>query len=174
MNHKLFIYRLVLVKDSCMDLKNEFLSRVIMIPFHECWEWGMSIGNHGYGYYFDRGIKKLKVAHRASYEIHFGPIPPGMLVCHRCDNRSCVRPDHLFLGTHIDNMRDKYSKGRDQSQKQTHCRKGHEYTPDNLINYLKIRGLRVCKICKRESRKRYNKKPESILKRALYRKKYKN
>lgn len=74
-----------------------------------CWKWsGAKI--KGYGRLFVAG--KHKYAHRLSWEIHFGPIPNGMMVCHRCDNPECSNPDHLFLGTAADNMQDKMKKGR--------------------------------------------------------------
>ncbi len=82
----------------------------------ECWLWtGAQTGNSGYGRIRYLGV--LESAHRVSYELSFGPIPAGMHVCHHCDNRLCVRPDHLFAGTRSDNMRDCAAKGRLIQQK---------------------------------------------------------
>ena len=66
----------------------------------------------GYGQFGNRALAKSPTtAHRASWEIHNGPIPDGMMVCHKCDNRKCVNPDHLYLGTNADNMRDRSQRG---------------------------------------------------------------
>ena len=76
-----------------------------------CWEW--TAGNNGHGYGWATRYRQLSVAaHRFSWEMHFGPIPPGLIVCHHCDNPPCVRPDHLFVGTYKDNMQDCVRKGR--------------------------------------------------------------
>jgi len=58
------------------------------------------------------GRDGTRTTHRVSWELAFGEIPPGMLVCHHCDNPPCVRPDHLFLGTNHDNVKDSVAKGR--------------------------------------------------------------
>lgn len=81
-----------------------------------CWHWtGATQTPWGYGS-FNRGNHNGKshtdVAHRVSYELTYGEIPQGLFVCHRCDNPICVNPDHLFLGTHQDNMIDMHQKGR--------------------------------------------------------------
>jgi len=76
-----------------------------------CWEWHGSMAPNGYGqFYREKG--KSRQAHRIAWEYENGEIPQGLYVCHKCDNRKCCRPDHLFLGTHSDNMRDMVSKNR--------------------------------------------------------------
>ncbi len=76
----------------------------------DCWNWIGSKNDAGYGKLWF--TSKFWLAHRFSYTIHCGEIPAGLLVCHHCDNPSCVNPEHLFLGTQKDNMIDCGSKGR--------------------------------------------------------------
>lgn len=79
----------------------------------ECWVWTARKTTKGYGHFSYGG--KNRRAHRFAWLITKGHIPNGLFVCHHCDNPSCVRPSHLFLGTHTDNMRDCAKKGRIKS-----------------------------------------------------------
>lgn len=79
-----------------------------------CWNWSGNTSSRGYGRISYKG--KYIGAHRGSYIAHKSEIPDGMIVCHTCDNRKCVNPDHLFLGSYSDNTQDMLKKGRGRYQ----------------------------------------------------------
>lgn len=106
-----------------------------------CWIWLASKDSKGYGWF---GIDKGNVlrAHRFSWELHNGEIPKyqkgkrdTLFVCHKCDNPSCVRPEHLFLGTNADNMRDMVLKHRSPSNK-------HELNPNARLTLKQVKSIR--------------------------------
>lgn len=78
-----------------------------------CWAWKGYTQEGRYGHFMVTPGHR-QGAHRVAWQIAYGAIPDGLHVCHRCDNPSCVRPDHLFLGTHRDNMRDMVARGRNR------------------------------------------------------------
>lgn len=91
-----------------------FWDKVQIKSDEECWLWTASVSSSGYGMFKRPAPGKLVTAHRHSFEIAHGAVPVGMLIMHSCDNKKCVNPKHLTLGTHLDNNRDCMSKGRDR------------------------------------------------------------
>lgn len=96
-----------------------------------CWNWTGCLNNKGYGEFFAGPGAGYEFTHRFSWILHFGSIPSDMKVLHQCDNPKCVRPDHLFLGTQIDNIRDMCSKGRESHH---HGLKGEKHPKAKLTD----------------------------------------
>jgi hypothetical protein len=129
-----------------------------------CWPWTRGKNSGGYGVFGVSGIGQL-LAHRVSYWLATGQWPGELFTCHSCDVKNCIRPDHLFLGTNCDNLKDasrkglcgpqqhpeRYAAGFARRRERTHCKNGHEYTPDNTRIYQakgsRPRRYRVCRTC---------------------------
>ena len=94
-------------------IESRFWDKVDRRNPEECWSWQAATNGKDYGYFKTQG--RLVLAHRLSWELANGPIPSGLCVLHCCDNRRCVNPAHLWLGTVIDNNRDMKEKGRARS-----------------------------------------------------------
>lgn len=125
----------------------------IACPMSGCWLWTGAADAKGYGRM--HGNRK---AHRVSYELHVGKIPDGMCVLHKCDVPACVRPDHLFLGTQLDNMRDMFAKGRRPPPS------GERHPRARLTNkdVVSIRQRKAAGESNRDLAREYNMWPETI------------
>lgn len=121
------------------SLKEAFFSVITPGDPNECWPWPTVHTTTGYGALSHDG--QAYGAHRASYEIHRGPIPPGLFVCHHCDNRPCVNPAHLFLGTAADNAADMAAKGRASRCGPTRPSRGMDQ-PQAKLDDEKVRYIR--------------------------------
>lgn len=93
-----------------MELKARLYAKTLLSDEDSCWLWLGYTDKDGYGQLSvnDRSQR----AHRMSWEVHVGPIPPGLQALHTCDVRACINPNHLFLGTNTDNVIDRDAKGR--------------------------------------------------------------
>jgi len=124
-----------------------------------CWVWEAAVSARGYGVFNNDGSGNgLAGTHRIAYELVVGPIPDGLLVLHHCDNRRCVRPDHLFVGTYTDNNRDTAAKGRIGTQQHPEIvRRGSQQSQAKLTEaqVLEIRALAGTGLTQQEIGKRF-------------------
>ena len=107
-----------------------------MVDF--CWEWQGAMSRDGYGFFSPHQRPMLR-AHRYSFELKHGEIPEGMVICHRCDNRKCVNPNHLFLGSVADNVHDAMEKGRHACVKPEMFNPGRKLSDEQVLMIKSIK-----------------------------------
>lgn len=120
--------------------EERFWSKVKVSNPNDCWTWIGSFYGNGYGKFhqtISKGVYKQFCSHRVAYMISKGEIPDGMVVCHKCDEHSCVNPNHLFVGTQADNLKDMDKKSR----RVTYDRSG-ERNPSAKLTAEDVKSIR--------------------------------
>jgi hypothetical protein len=121
---------------------------------HPCWRWTDSVKGLGYGWLRIGNPSKALLAHRLMYEQYRGPIPEGLSLDHLCRNKWCVNPDHLEAVTHRTNVLRGVGPTAINAR-MTHCRNGHEFTPETIVIDKKY-GYKKCRICRDRRRREYH------------------
>lgn len=124
---------------TSLPMPERFWQKVNVAGPNDCWQWTAyraNPGRHklGYGQFNNHG--KIESAHRVAWELTFGSIPEGMKVCHSCDNPLCCNPNHLFLGTQSDNVRDMDTKGRRVSMPAFGERHGNARLTEDTVRFI--------------------------------------
>ena len=140
-------YRLSMAtsKYTPKDIERFWSKVAITADIEQCWEWTACLFTSGYGQFAHGGrMGRMLKAHRVSFELTTKVIPDGLCVLHKCDNRKCVNPNHLFLGTISENNRDTIAKGRVNHKGQNAARGEQHYKhklTDDKIRYIRRRFL---------------------------------
>lgn len=142
-------------REACLDDAavrrfEKFTGQIACDTRSRCWLWTGKVNHFGYGRFQSgrRGVNVSSTAHRYAWRIFRGEIPVGLCVLHRCDIPACVNPDHLYLGTKADNMRDMAARSRGCTigkSRLSKCPNGHPYTIEST--HLRSNGQRRCRIC---------------------------
>lgn len=132
-------------------LQEIFLEQVQVVPESDCWWFVPGKPNRG-GYKTFMWGGRHELAHRFAYKLWKGEIPTGLNVLHSCDTPPCCNPDHLRVGTDMDNMQDRLARGKyhtdnNVQRAKTHCPQGHEYTPETTYFF---ENRRYCKPCHKQ------------------------
>lgn len=148
-----------------MGLAERFWAKVSPEPNTGCWLWSGAVTPAGYGKIAIN--RRLKAAHRLSYEMNVGPIPEGLEIDHLCKVKCCVNPAHLEPVTHSENCR-RGPQGEHTARimrAKTHCPRGHPYSGKNLK--IGAKGERRCRTCENASVSRWRKRRQEVCYRTL-------